>query len=528
MRFIDSMAVSILLVLALGFSFPSVSFGDIAPDNASDLNLIIEKSKHGSDDEIKKAIKELEVLANNGHGLAQLELGKVYFSGRGDLVTQDHAESLYWFDLASKKKIPEAIYYLGAFYWNGAVVEEDEKKAIDYFKAAADSGLTPAKLALGYIYSTSKKTKHAPTEVFRYLSSAADDGHIGAKLAISFMYIDGVGTTKDFLKGSRLLRQISDAARNEYDVNWRESNAAKFSLQFLNGYTRSPNNEMLLSALSELNEIQILFKSTTAASAKTAAESFLLDRGERNSIVMALSTSGHEWIPMILVGGVMPIAKGGGEENNPPPDRKEGIRNTVTKTGSGVLVSNTGSIITNYHVVSNCSKVLVDGNVANLVASDPNNDLALLSTGLRNSASIIRRQKLRLGEEVVVAGFPLQSVLHNGINITNGVVSSLSGISNDTRLIQVSAPINPGNSGGALLDMSGNLVGLVSSTLKPVSDRSPQNINFAISVHVIDGFLANNDVQTNFVSRPRQGTTEGVAKMATKFTKFISCINQEN
>lgn len=504
MQFLNLKIVSFLIAFLLVVTFPSISYCDWS-------------------DEVRQEIKDLEVSANKGQVLAQLELGKTYFSGRGDVVATDYAEAFYWFNLAAKQKNSEAFYYLGIFYWNGTVVEEDEKKATALFKLAADAGLTPAQLALGYIYATNKKTKIVPSEAFRYLSSAANDGVMDAKLAVAFMHIDGLGTAKDLLKGSRLLRQVADLANGEYDQNRSASNAAKFALQFLNGYTRTISNDDLKDALFELKHIQDL-GSSTAVSAKEAAESFLLNRGEKIGVIVALSTY-KAWIPLILGGGVMPIIKKGGDDNNPPAVHGEQNNQKITKTGSGVMVSNSGAILTNYHVISGCNAVLVDGYDAKLIASDPNNDLALLATMLKESAAVVRRRKLRLGEDVVVAGFPLQSVLNNGINISNGVVSSLSGINNDTRFIQVSAPVNPGNSGGALLDMHGDLVGLVTSTLKPVSDRSPQNINFAINTYVIDNFLTNNHIQTFASNRNRQEKVEGVAKMATKFTKFISCVN---
>lgn len=504
MHFLNPKVGSFLIAFLFGVTLPPFAYCDWS-------------------DEVRHEIKDLEVSANKGQVLAQLELGKTYFSGRGDAVATDYAEAFYWFDLAAKQKNAEAFYYLGIFYWNGSVVDVDERKAAAFFKLAADAGLTPAKLALGYIYATNKNTKTIPNEAFRYLSSAANDGVMDAKLAVAFMHIDGIGTAKDLLKGSRLLRQVADLANGEHDRNRSESNAAKFSLQFLNGYTRTISNDDLKDALFELKHIQDL-GSNTAASAKEAAESILLNRGEKASVIVARATY-KQWIPPIMSGGVMPVINNGGDANNPPTVHGEQNNQKITKTGSGVMVSNSGAVLTNYHVVSGCNAVLVDGNDAKLIDSDPNNDLALLATKLKESSASVRKGKLKLGEEVVVAGFPLQSVLNNGINITNGVVSSLSGINNDTRFIQVSAPVNPGNSGGALLDMYGDLVGLVTSTLKPISDRSPQNINFAINTYVIENFLTNNHIQASTSNRNRQEKIEGVAKMAIKFTKFISCVN---
>ena len=94
-----------------------------------------------------------------------------------------------------------------------------------------------------------------------------------------------------------------------------------------------------------------------------------------------------------------------------------------------------------------------------------------------------------------MAGFPLPSLLQNGINITVGNVSALAGLGGNTALMQITAPVQPGNSGGPLLDLGGNLVGVVVSKLDTVqafeiTGDIPQNINFAIQSAVTRGTSA--------------------------------------
>lgn len=133
-------------------------------------------------------------------------------------------------------------------------------------------------------------------------------------------------------------------------------------------------------------------------------------------------------------------------------------------TGSGFYVSAAGHVVTNQHVVSDCSIVTVNDAPVNVISTDAVNDIALLQgPGSDNIAPLYLSGRPRLGETVTAVGYPLHSLLSSGLQATSGEVSALSGVGNDSRYLQISAPVNPGNSGGPLLDSSGNVVGVVES-----------------------------------------------------------------
>jgi S1-C subfamily serine protease len=206
-----------------------------------------------------------------------------------------------------------------------------------------------------------------------------------------------------------------------------------------------------------------------------------------------------------------------GPEEAPPPDDGQP---RVIATGSGVFVDGKGDLITNAHVVEGCRAVGSEGlGAAEIVAVDRASDLALLRFKGRSGAYARLRENVRLGEPVTAAGYPLQDILGNGLNITTGNISALAGIGGDRRQLQISAPVQPGNSGGALLDANGRLVGVVVARLKHEAG-DPENINFAVAPYVVGAFLRENGVALPEPAAP----VKDVAQLAREFTILLECV----
>jgi S1-C subfamily serine protease len=116
--------------------------------------------------------------------------------------------------------------------------------------------------------------------------------------------------------------------------------------------------------------------------------------------------------------------------------------------------------VTNAHVVQGCVGDIL-GNPSGeapaklrLVSSDETNDLALLqATGSFKEVAKIRDKAIQSGDSVVAIGYPFHGLLTSDFTVTTGIVSSLSGILNDTRFLQISAAIQPGNSGGPAIGL---------------------------------------------------------------------------
>jgi S1-C subfamily serine protease len=162
--------------------------------------------------------------------------------------------------------------------------------------------------------------------------------------------------------------------------------------------------------------------------------------------------------------------------------------------GTGVVIKDDGTILTNLHVVWGARKVRVrfaNGHVsdANVVGYQTENDLAVLkATSLPDdleAATMRSTGDLQPGDQVVAVGFPFGI----GPSVSGGVVSGLKREFRDpegkkilTNLIQFDAAANPGNSGGPLVTMDGSVVGIVTAILNPSEQRTFVGIGFAVPI----------------------------------------------
>ena len=163
--------------------------------------------------------------------------------------------------------------------------------------------------------------------------------------------------------------------------------------------------------------------------------------------------------------------------------------------GSGVIVNDKGTIVTNQHVIAGADSIRVqlsDGRIADatIVGQDPDTDIAILHLGIGNLPvmPLGRSDTLRVGDIVLAIGNPY------GLSqtVTQGIVSATGreqlGLATFENFIQTDAAINLGNSGGALIDAHGDLVGINTAVLNRAYG-GPEGIGFAIPVNLVRGVM---------------------------------------
>ena len=165
-------------------------------------------------------------------------------------------------------------------------------------------------------------------------------------------------------------------------------------------------------------------------------------------------------------------------------------------SGSGFYITTDGVIGTNAHLIENANKivVLISNEIgtfeylAKVILSDKNNDVAILKItdpsfkGLSNIPYTLT-ENAEVGEKVFTIGYPLNDIMGSNFKVTDGIISSKTGIADDIRYYQITVPLQPGNSGGPLFNKGGNIIGITSAKLNSQAIGTEiQNVNYAIKI----------------------------------------------
>jgi S1-C subfamily serine protease len=237
--------------------------------------------------------------------------------------------------------------------------------------------------------------------------------------------------------------------------------------------------------------------------------------------------------------------------NPSPPAQVSEQETQKAGTGSGFFVSKLGHVITNAHVIKGCKKLTV-GDASNkqvpaeVVNTDSGNDLALLKLSSLEMASaesksliqklsiavvpiaskgLLRSEDVKLGEKILVAGYPFGDAFSNSIKVTTGVVSSTRGVGDDSGQFQLDAAVQPGNSGGPIYDSSGNIVGVVISQLnKKTFGSLVENVNFGVKASTVRQFLISSGLNSRKSTQTDHKSTEQLAEIAQNQALMVMCL----
>jgi len=363
---------------------------------------------------------------------------------------------------AAERGDVEAQRNLAWAYFEGRSVHKDSALAVRWWRRAAEAGDSAAQNSLAWMYFNGEGTGQDDVAAVHWWKLAGIQGNAAAQDSLGWAHFNGVGTRADAVLGyawaNLAAGQGNDRARSNREVF-----------------------EKRMSAV-QVREAQRLSSAWKAQ----------IDR----------------------------LASGLG------PGMRSGSRRQKVSEGTVFLVNDDGKAVTANHVVAGCHELRVRGRSgrARVLHTDPKHDLALLQLpGFTGASATLARQpaRLRQGDTVIVFGFPLNSVLSAGGNLTPGIVSNQ---------LQITAPIQPGSSGSPVMDATGRVVGVVSMSLSnarmiEATGAGGQNVNFAVSGARLNAFLDGHGVDyqrsSRFFSRTR--SIADIADEARQWTHVLEC-----
>lgn len=172
----------------------------------------------------------------------------------------------------------------------------------------------------------------------------------------------------------------------------------------------------------------------------------------------------------------------------------DGRRRAGTSSGTGWV--SRGVIVTNHHVVEDRRRLRVrfangDERPARLLTSSTDDDIALLSVqGDLPDGLPIAPYEGSIGMDVFTLGYPHTDIMGSNAKLTSGIINATTGLRDDPRLYQISVAVQSGNSGGPLVNLNGEVIGVVTAKLSVdavyrATGDMPQNVNYAVKTYPI-------------------------------------------
>ena len=467
-------------------------------------------------DRLNESFAWYQKAAAQGHVKAQVRIGKAYLTGEG--VHKNASKAVQIFERIAAQDDSVAQYYLGEIFADGKDAPRNTSKAIELFAKAASQGHPQAAYELGEIYYFGKGVKKDVPAAAMYYEQAASRGHPNAFYPIAVLYAKGEGVPKDSVAAAKWYGKAASMG------NVRAQ--ARLGSMYLVG-NGVPKDLVLAYAWTNLaagagDELAIMFRPTLEAQLSSAEKA----EAQRLSAKWSAKDGYRPYNIKMERENSTPSASAN------PESKSAGL--SKTGTGTGFFINVGGQMVTNHHVIDGCSEVRLSGQegVTAVVTTDAVNDLALLkfSKPVKFAAPINSEpSKIRQGEDVVVFGFPLNSVLSSGGNLTPGVISALTGLGNNTNQIQLTAPIQPGSSGSPVMNTKGEIVGVVSmklsdSKMAKATGQVAQNVNFAVSGQTLKSLLdAHKADYSGGGLLSFNKSTADLADQAKKWTTVVEC-----
>lgn len=381
------------------------------------------------------------VNAKKALQLVEFRLGTNYLTGTGE--PRDIVKGLYWIRKEAEAGDGSGAFLVANSYLNGDPsigIQKDYAKAVEWYRIdeKAEGNVTDEYM-LGEAYYLGRGVQRDYAQAFAWYSKAAARGDADSEYNLAVMYANGRGVP------------VNPAAAADCFY--------KAGIEYLKSGKR---DEALLDA-ELIDGLQNKY-------------------GDLPNAFLAKKLTAQIYAP--------PAA------SNPKPASQSTIRE-----GTGWPVAG-GFVVTNHHVIAGAQTIWIITAAgaklqATIAADDVNNDLVLLKVqnpSMLPPALPIAPNPAAVGESVFALGYPHPDLMGSDVKLTDGIISAMAGPGDDPRLYQISAQVQSGNSGGPLLDMDGEVVGIVSAKLDAakvfkLTGDLPENVNYAIKASYLTAFL---------------------------------------
>lgn len=465
---------------------------------------ICQRDGLGTQTNVTASAQWFRKAAEQGHVRAQYELGCCYAYGIG--IERDRAEAARWWRKAAEQGLADAQTRLGGYYQWGINVEKNPAEAVAWYRKAAEQGNAEAQVRLGFCYDCGEGVEKNDAEAFAWYRKAAEQGYAQAQEALGDRYARGDGVEKSATEAVAWYREaaeqgdafaqdaLGDCFADGKGVGKNVAEAVAWYNKAAEQGKASAHNSLGVQYSRGFGVVQSDMKACVHYLIANALSGDMLAANNLRIIRDRLSGAEYALAQREATKWVEEFRNRERQQSDaaslptvPPTAGK------VLGTGSGFVISADGYFLTCAHVVEGGREISVQigekTHSAKIVRIDSRNDVALLKMEGDGFRPLPLSQSIpEMGDKVFTVGFPNPEIQGGAAKYTEGAISALSGIQDDVRTMQITAPIQGGNSGGALVDAAGSAVGLVVAQLNAAAifeytGTIPQNVNFAVKIN---------------------------------------------
>ncbi len=318
---------------------------------------------------------------------------------------------------------------------------------LDWFQKAADQGYGPAQSALA---NNLRYSKGNYSEAAKWFRKAATQQDAYAEFQLGLMYQDGKGVAKDSVEARNWFRLALEHSRVRAE---RGEGVPQFvvGLIYKNGYG-VPRNYVTA----------YLWLTLAASQGIGNAQANIRDLERR--------------MPANLITEAQRLAKGWQPGEGRSAEAGHDPIGARPHVGAGLIISNSGLVLTVADIVTECAVIFLriqgHDHPATVVATDIRNNLALLKIDFPSETLPALRLATKVGDRSFVYTPSVAAPVPSGDAVIAGIISGLSGLGNDSRLLRLSHPFQTGMAGSPVFDQLGNVIAVVAGPTKSSAKAS--------------------------------------------------------